>query len=71
MKSWRPSLRGRIQQGNSGQELATSFANATALSQTITAQAVLNNAAYPATATAVFPVLEELQHYGVSPLMEM
>jgi Flp pilus assembly protein TadG len=56
-----------IQQGNSGHELATSFANATALSQTITAQAVLKNASYPVTVTAVFPVWEELRHYGVSP----
>ena len=56
-----------VQQGSSGHELATSFANATALSQTITSQALLKNASYPVTATAIFPALEELQHYGVSP----
>jgi len=59
-----------IQQGNSGHELATAFANATALSQTITAQAELDKASYPATATAAYPVLEELRHYGISPLTE-
>jgi hypothetical protein len=56
-----------IQQGSSGGELSTAFANATALSQTITAQAQLNGSTYPETATAAFPVLEELRHYGVSP----
>lgn len=56
-----------LQQGSSGGELSTAFAKATALSQTTTAQAVLNQASYPATATAIFPVLEELRHYGISP----
>jgi hypothetical protein len=55
-----------IQQGNSGHELATAFAYATEISQTSTAQAVLNNASYQATATAIFPVLNELPRYGVN-----
>ena len=57
-----------LKQGSSGGELSTAFAKATALSQTTTAQALLDKASYPATATAIFPVLEELRHYGVSPL---
>ena len=56
-----------LQQGGSGGEVSTAFANATALSSTITAQAALNDSSYPATATAAFPVLEELRHYGISP----
>jgi hypothetical protein len=56
-----------FQQGNSGHELSTALANATALSQTITAQAVIDNSSYPMTATAIEPALEELQHYGISP----
>ncbi len=57
-----------IQQANSGHELATAFAYATALSQTTTAQAVLESASYQSTATAIVPVLEELPRYGVNPL---
>jgi len=57
-----------IQQKGSGGALTTAFANATQLSQTNTAQALLNAAVYPATATAIFPILEELPFYGVSPL---
>jgi hypothetical protein len=56
-----------FEQANSGQELVTAFAHATALSQTITAQAVLENVHYPETATAAFPVLQDLRHYGISP----
>jgi hypothetical protein len=57
-----------LQQGNSGQELETALANTTAIAQTTTAQAVSDNAAYLATATAILPVLEELPRYGVGPL---
>ncbi len=57
-----------IQQGNSGHELATDFANATAIDQTTTAQAMLNNTSYQATATAIVPVLEILPLYGVNAL---
>jgi len=56
-----------LQQGGSGGELSTAFAEATSLSNTITAQAELNDSSYPATATAAFPVFEELRHYGISP----
>jgi hypothetical protein len=56
------------QQGNTGQELETALANTTAIAQTTTAQAVLDNAAYQATATAILPVLEELPRYGVGAL---
>jgi len=56
-----------LQQGSSGGELSTAFAEATSLSYTITAQAELNDSSYPATATAAFPVFEELRHYGISP----
>ena len=55
-------------QGSSGQELETALANTTAIAQTTTAQAVLDNAAYQATATAILPVLEELPRYGVGAL---
>ncbi len=55
-------------QGRSGQELETALANTTAIAQTTTAQAVLDNAAYQATTTAILPVLEELPRYGVGPL---
>jgi hypothetical protein len=57
-----------LQQGNSGQELETALANTTAIAQTTTAQAELDNAAYQATATAILPVLEELPRYGVGAL---
>ena len=57
-----------MQQGSSGHELATALANTTAIAQTTTAQAVLDNASYQATATAILPVLEELPRYGVGAL---
>jgi hypothetical protein len=62
------TITARAMQAGSGSEQATAFAKATALSNEITAQAALDNAAYLATATAIVPVLEELPKYGISPL---
>jgi hypothetical protein len=53
---------------NSGGELATSYAKATALNQETTAQAEIDNADLQATVTANLPVFAELPIYGVSPL---
>jgi hypothetical protein len=57
-----------IEQADTGHEVATVYAEATALSQDSTAQALIDNAAFQATATAIVPVLEELPRYGVNPL---
>jgi hypothetical protein len=56
-----------IRQSSSSNDLATAYANATVVDQTSTAQAIMDNASYPLTATAAVPVLEELQKYGISP----
>ncbi|PWB55969.1 MAG: hypothetical protein C3F13_02600 [Anaerolineales bacterium] len=55
-------------QAGSGDDLATQYAQATALSQDVTAQAETEQAAFAATAEAMLPVLQELPLYGVNPL---
>jgi hypothetical protein len=57
-----------VKQGSSKDELATAYANATALSQQAVNQAESDKASFQATSTAIVPVLKELPNYGVNPL---
>jgi hypothetical protein len=56
-----------LQDGGSGDVLATIYAQATDLSGESTARAAEQTAASQATATAILPVLQELPKYGVDP----
>ena len=63
------TMTSRSTQGGSDADVATAFAKATAYNQELTANALLAQSNYQATATAVAPILQELRLYDVDPNM--